>query len=162
MADAEKAIIAKAVRLLEALRENQAKTYAITEELIEVLAGRVGIGDKLKQLEKTFSALWEARYGSPYVWQYVKDRPQLKRLLTKLELAGIERRMANYIRDDDQFLVKARHGFGLFVSQVNRYADAGGETDLQLEVEAPLDCKHTPRCGTDQEHTRRRMSDLRV
>lgn len=161
MADPEKAILKKCEKLLERLRELQAQTYAITEELLEVTGGRVTISDKLKQLEAMFSTCWQARYGSPYVWQYVKDRPQLKRLLGKLELTAIEQRMVNYLRDDDPFLGRARHGFGLFVSQINRYApENGGDVDLQLEAPV-VDCRHTPTCSSDQEHTRKRMADMR-
>lgn len=161
MADPEKAILKKCEKLLERLRELQAQTYAITEELLEVTGGRVTISDKLKQLEATFSTLWQARYGSPYVWHYVKDRPQLKRLLSKLELQAIATRMGNYMRCDDPFLVKARHGFGLFVNQINRYAD-DREYGLDLALEAPVvDCRHVPECKSDQEHTRKRMADMR-
>lgn len=160
MADPEKAILKKCEKLLERLRELQAQTYAITEELLEVTGGRVTISDKLKQLEATFSTAWQARYGSPYVWQYVKDRPQLKRLLGKLELSAIALRMGAYLRDADPFLLKARHGFGLFVSQINRYAEDLA-ADLQLEAPA-TDCRHTPPCHSDQEHTRKRSADLRA
>lgn len=157
MADNEKA---RLVKLLEALREHQAKTYAITEELLELANGGQGVGDKLKQLEATFELLWSARYpGGRYLWAYVKDRPLEKQLLAAMPLAEIERRAGDYIRDDDPYLVKQRHPFALFRSQVNRYATVGDMLELGLPA---IDCKHAPRCASDQEHTRKRMSELRV
>lgn len=161
MADADKKVIEKCRKLFEALRENQARGYAIAEEMGALLNGAEGIGDKLKRLEGSFSTLWQGRYGSAYVWAYVKDRPQMKRLIAHMDEADIEGRMCNYIRDADAYLVKARHSFGLFVSQINRYASAGQATTQDFDLEAPSDCKHAPICRSEQEHTRRRAEELR-
>lgn len=157
----EKKQLEKARKLYDALRENQAKGYALLDELGAVLAGDVSIGDKLKLIEVHFAALWEGRYSGKYLWAYVKDKPQAKRLLASMAVEEIQSRMNAYIRDDDQYLTRARHPFGLFVSQVNRYAGVGQATTQDFDLEAPADCGHTPRCKSDQEHTRRRAEDLR-
>lgn len=162
MADAEKKTLEKCRKLFEALRETQAKSYAITEELGALLNGAEGIGDKLKRLESFFSSLWVERYsGKGYVWAYVKDRPQLKRLIAHMDEADITDRMSNYIRDNDAYIVKARHSFGLFVSQINRYASAGQATTQDFDLEAPSDCRHVPLCKSEQQHTRRNAQELR-
>lgn len=150
----------KLERLVAELRDLQAKTYAITEEIQTVLGGGVGIAEKLKQLEQTFSTLWRARYGSSYIWNYGKDRAQSKRLLGTLATIDIEKRMVVYLKDTDDFYVRSRHPFGLFVSSVNRHAEVNADAG-ELTLEAPPDCKHRPPCGTDQEHTRRRMEDMK-
>lgn len=165
MAEIEKKALdkLKLQRLYETLRELQAKSYEVTEEIGRVLNGEAGIGDILRGLEQALSATWAARHRTPYVWQYVKDRPNMKRLLKLLGGPdAIKARWLNYVRDDDPYLVKARHPFALFMSNVNRYADAGDTSELQLDADAPADCKHSPRCQSDQEHTRRRMADMRV
>lgn len=160
MADVEKATIKKLGTLFQALREQQARGYELLEEIGKVLDGGPGIGDTMKRLEHTLSQIWAARYGSPYLWNYKQDRPQIKRLLRTLSPEDIGTRWATYVRDGDAFYVRARHGFGLFSSQVNRFA---GEPvrELELEADAPADCKHTPRCQSDQEHTRRKSNEMR-
>jgi hypothetical protein len=162
MADAEKKTLEKLKRLYDTLRELQAKSSDVTEEIGRLLNGEAGIGDGLKGLEQALSATWAARHKTPYIWQYVKDRPNLKRLWKLLGgPAPITARWLNYVRDDDPYLVKARHPFALFVANVNRYADSGESSELEL-VEAPADCRHTPPCHSDQEHTRKRSAELRA
>lgn len=161
MADAEKKTLDKLRKLHTALRDLQVKADDITDEIGKLLNGEVGIGDKLKGLERDLSEIWAARYGSAYIWQYVRDRPAMKRLLKTLHEDQILGRWATYLKANDDFYVKARHGFGLFASQVNRFAPLEGEgVELEL-VEAPADCKHFPRCLSDQDHTRRRSQEIR-
>lgn len=164
MAEPEKKIIDKCKRLYETLRETQAKSYAIVDELGALLHGGAGIGEKLKRCEAAWERAWESRYpNGRYVWMFTKDRPQMKRLLGSLDEADLEQRMIAYVRDDDPYLVRARHSFGLFVSQVNRYATAGhASTQDDLLFEPPADCRHTPRCKSEQDHTRQRAADLRA
>ena len=163
MADTDKQTLRKIEKLLDLLRELRQKESEIVEEVGRLAGGEEGIGVKLKRLERWFDAVWTERYapGSPkaaYVWQYAKDVPLLKRLLRSLDVDTIEARMSAYLRDDDPFYRKQRHPFGLFSSNVNRYADAAAHSDLTLEP--PADCKHTPACRSDQEHTRRRANEM--
>lgn len=152
---------ARLKKLYEAALEHHSKTGEILEEIGKALNGGKGIGDTMKELERDLSEIWAARYGAPYVWQYVKDRPAIKRLLKNLSVDEIKTRWANYLKASDKYYVDARHGFGLFSAQVNRFASIGHAGELELDVAAPADCKHAPRCKTDQEHTRRRSADLR-
>jgi hypothetical protein len=160
MADADKKTLEKLRKLHTALRDLQVKADDITEEIGKLLNGEEGIGEKLKGLERDLSEIWAARYGSAYVWQYVRDRPAMKRLLKNLHDDQIVGRWATYLKDNDPFYVKSRHGFGLFASQVNRFTSPDTPQELEL-LEAPADCKHIPRCLSDQDHTRRRAQENR-
>jgi len=158
MADAHKATLDKLAKLFEVLREHQAKTYELTEEIQRLLAGEEGIGEKLKRLETFFSQRWQARYRTPYVWAFARDVPQLKRLLKMLPIAEIELRIARYLFNDDPYYVKVKHNFGIFVSSINEHA-----ADALPIVDAGhvRDCKHVPACTSDQEHTKKRSAEMR-
>jgi len=140
MADEAKAATLKKLVALQAkLTELGEQQMAVVDEMGKLLAGGPGIGAILKQLEAHFSTCWRVRYGSDYAFNFAKDVPQLKRLIRILGVEELERRMLNYCRNADGYLVKARHPFGLFVSRVNDYADvaqAGGELELELLDEA--------------------------
>ena len=154
----------KLIKLFTALREIREKETLILEEIDNVLGGGVGVGELLKRLERHYSELWTVRYRSPYTWRYPVDRPNLKRLIKLLGVEEIERRMIVYVKDGDPYLVKARHPFGLFVSNVNTYAAAPVDDFTLAGGAAPTvaDCKHAPACRDDQEHTRRKMAELRA
>lgn len=147
--------------LYEALRETQAKQYEITEEIGRVLNGEKGIGDIMKALRVDLSTIWEVRYHSPYVWQ-AKDSTPVKKLLKDLQSDEIKARWQTYVKNNETYYVQARHGFALFASQINRFAGLSEPVGFELEVDAPADCKHSPRCKTDQAHTRKRSAELRA
>lgn len=164
MADADKTRLARIGKLVEVLRDLQAKTYEVTEEMQRLLAGEAGIGDRLKQVETAWRAAWSSRYHGDYVFTFAKDRPQIKRLLKTFTAEDLQVRMLNYIRNDDRYFVERRHPFGLFVSTINQHAPAG-DPDFGLEAAdefRPIGCKHEPPCRNDQQHTQKRMSELRA
>jgi hypothetical protein len=142
------------------------KLRAVLDEFDEVLGGGAGIGTMLKNVQRQFDEAWCARYAhgqtNRYVWRHAQDVPQIKRLLKALGYDELCDRALRYIESEDPFLLRARHPFGLFVSGINSYAGAGTSPDLTLEGEPPPDCRHTPRCRTDQEHTKKRATDLRA
>ena len=152
-----KGLLAKAFAL-------HAQQHDILREVDALIGGGVGIGQMLKQAEHGFEDAWQSRYvGQRYVWAFVRDVPQLKRLLKAMSVEEIARRAAIFIRNDDGFFVRNRHSFGVFVSSINQHTDAAlapaGEIDLEA-LPVP-DCKHTPLCRTDTEHTRRRSAEMR-
>ena len=159
--DAVTKCVIRARVLVEQLRALQAQTYEVTEEVLKILAGDVAMGDQLKEFEAHFSVLWEGRYGSAFAWQYTKDRPHTKRLIKLLGLDELKVRARVYLRDEDPFYTKCRHGFGLFVTNVNRFAAPPHVADLELAAPPVADCAHQPACRSDQEHTKRTMTDLR-
>ncbi len=119
----------------------RAKEDAILHEIDALLGGQPGIGAILKHAEEHFSALWSTRYPpGPYVFAYLKERPTLKQRIRQLGIEEVEGRMVDYLqRHTDEFLVKARHPFGLFLSTINRY-------DALASPAARWECSHTPRC----------------
>jgi hypothetical protein len=152
----------KVRKLLEALKERYDQSGEIIAEIETLLGGGVGIGEKLKAAYAKWIELHAVRYPGKYVFVFAKDAPQMKRLIAALGLEELLERIANYIRDSDPYLTKARHPFGLFVSGVNRYVSEGKTAeDLELEAEGVPDCKHDPPCKTDVEHTRRKVQDMR-
>jgi len=157
----DKALREKLAKLVASLREHQAKCYEITEEIDHLLGGGVGVGELLRRLELHWGQVWCGRYqlggtlmkGGGYVWNYAKDRPQMKRLLRMLEVEEIERRMNRYLQNNDAFFTKGRHSFGMFVATVNQHAAPADA------LEAPPGCLHHPPCRDDVEHTKRRQRE---
>lgn len=152
-------------KLVQQLREVQAKEYAITEEIQRILGGGARQADLLKAAERTFDTLWGARYAGGatgrYVWAYMKDRPQMVRLIKMLGLEEVEARMRRYLASHDPFFAKGRHSFGLFVSTINQHArEAAPADDFELDAGTVVDCHHQPVCTSDAEHTRRRREEL--
>lgn len=136
MADAEKQKLAYIDKLVAKLREKQAETHEITEEIQSVLSGNVALGTTLKELEAGWQTAWGARYGNTaYAWNYAKDRAQMKRLFKLLGRDELGRRIVTYIQNNDPFFTKGKHSFGLFVTTINQHATASQGDDLELEVE---------------------------
>lgn len=149
--------------LIAAFRAEHDKTTAILEELEILLTGGVGIAEKLKEAEGTYSELWAGRYRSAYVWNWAKDRAQTKRLIKLLGVEELKARMARYLQNTDQFFTSRRHPYGLFVATIVQHARANDEEmPGDLALESPVaDCKHMPPCASDREHTKRRAADMR-
>jgi len=157
--------VATVAKLLEKAKELQEHQAAILEEIDAILGGRAGTAAKLKAIEKGFDERWCNRYAKGqsgvYVWNYVRDRPHMKALLRKMDVDELLTRADRYLRSEDGFHVKNRHSFGLFVSSINHWAESApgnGELDLEGGV---ADCQHEPACRSEQEHTRRKMAEMR-
>lgn len=152
------------IKLLSAQRELLDKFTAIQEEIDAIVAGRAGIGQQLKAAEAAFDQVWCARYApgqtGAYVWSFQKDRAHLKRLIRQIGLEELKVRALNYLANEDPFYARARHSFGMFVSSINAHASESTEAPaFELGAPGPSDCRHTPRCKDDAEHTRRRRLD---
>lgn len=153
----------KIVPLIEVARDLHEKLAAIIQEVDDILDGKASIGAKMKEVESAWRTAWSSRYQGEYVFDYAKDRPHMKRLLTKGRFtpADLQARMVGYITDSEKFYVERKHPFGLFVSSVNRWAPVNG-THRDEEEAKPVGCQHTPPCRSDQEHTRRRHAEMRA
>ena len=151
-------------KLLVAIAERQEQIGELLDEVNTLLGGGVGVAQRLKQAYAKWSELHALRYAGAYLFAFVKDAPNMKRLLKQFGPDDLFVRMAAYIRDDEAYLVRARHPFGLFVVHVNRYAGLAPESEalrLTPDEDRPADCRHVPPCATDQEHTKRRSSEMR-
>src|SRR5437667_12718057 len=93
---------------LAAIHERHTQIAALLEEVETVLGGGLAMSELLKWGERTFSELHGARYPGKYVWQYAKDRPQLKRLILALGTEELGQRMQRYLHNDDECFRQGR------------------------------------------------------
>lgn len=72
---------------------------------------------------RAFDEAWKTRYGEPYTFFGAKDGEHVKWILSALhhDMGQATKVIANYIADDDEFLIKQRHSLGLLKSQFNRF-----------------------------------------
>lgn len=150
----------KLVALVSAGRELMAKATDIFQEIDTLCDGGATIGDQLKAFQRTWQTAWGARYGGTYLFTFSKDVPAMKRLLKAVRSDDLHARVVTYLSDNDPFYAKARHSFHLFAMNPNRWAKDLG--DLPETLLPPVGCTHTPACRSDQEHTRRRQSEMRA
>ncbi len=118
---------------------------------LDVLTKAYGptVNSQVTRLFETWSTLWRGRYRDRYVFSGAKDGGQFKRLLKILDVDDIEQRLRRYINTDENFLVQNRHALNLFFPRLNAYCGFAASPEF-----AVIGCTHTPRCGTEVEHTR--------
>lgn len=117
----DKHLLEKLAKLTAALEENAARERALLDEMRDLLAGRRGIGEALKSLYAAWGELWQARYGTTYVFSFPKDATLMKRLVVALGEEEVQRRMAVYLTKQDEFYVRAQHSFAIFHGTVNQH-----------------------------------------
>lgn len=163
MADDAKARLDKIGKLVVVFGDLHEKQQAVIDEIVELAGGGAGIGAKLKEFQAAWQEAWNMRYQGTYAWAWVKDVPQQKRLLKAFTLEDLRGRIGRFIRDEDQFLVRNRHAFGLFVSGVNKFTEERpvGGMGLLAGGERPIGCSHTPACPSDTACTKKRMAAAR-
>lgn len=153
----------KLAKCLTVARDLTGKFEQLIDEMDALLGGKAGIGETLRQMEAAFDAAWSTRYSAGesgrYVWSYVKDRAQMKRLIREVGIEDLPRRFIAYISDEDKFLTAQRHPFGLLTHNVNKYARSTGHA-FELASEA-TGCTHTPKCSSEQACTKRGMREMR-
>lgn len=164
MADLPAKTVETIKKLLDVMVEEHGKTGELIEEIQRLLSGQPGIGATLKRLETAFDLAWGARYAKgvagKYVWRYVQDRPHLKRLIKSVGVEELEARFLRYLQSDEDFFTRSRHPFSLFVSSVNQWASAASAAP-GFDLEPVPDCRHTPRCTSDAQHTKRKNAEMR-
>lgn len=149
----------KLITLVTTGRDLLEKAEAILQEIDTICAGGASVGEQLKALQQAWNTTWSAGHnGDVYLFTFAKDVPAMKRLLKAFALEDLQARMVAYMKDDDPFYVRARHPFGVFAMNVNRW------TTTQASVLAlpPVGCAHTPACRSDQEHTQKRQREMRA
>lgn len=126
-------------------------------------------GQIAKDLLDRFCLKWKERHrGEAYIvgGEGAKLIGMLKRLLTgktPLEPAEIDRRMGVYFASRDPFIVNAKYPLEMFVKGINKYSGARAIDDASfLTAPPPGDCRHSPRCRTDVEHTEKRRREMRA
>lgn len=157
--------LAKVAALIEVQDDLLSKLADVRDEIAELLAGRAGIGEHMRDFERHFDALWSAKYAGgrsgAYAWAHTKDKPHVKRLVKQLGCEELKARAVAYFKSTDPFYVNARHTFSVFVASINTHAGLSRERH-DFDLSAPVDCRHVPPCRTDVEHTQRKMADTMV
>lgn len=152
----------KFVKLLEAAKEKHTQIGALLDEVDALLGGKAGVGSEMKQLETAYDAFWCERYApgshGQYVWNHKRDKPQMKRLIKLLGIAEVIERASRFLGNDENFYLRTRHNFGVFVQSINSHA---GESKGS-RVDPVPGCMHVPACTSDQQHTKRRNQDMRA
>jgi hypothetical protein len=159
MADTDNEFRKKLAAKFRELRTHQAKEYELTEGIIAMLEGNPTVGDTVRRLMLVWSSKWEVAYKDRYRYIGPMEVNGFKKLLKTTDPDEIERRMAVYLRRSDLFYQKARHGLSVFFKSFNEFG--AGQADAKLEAPV-VGCQHRPPCGTDQEHTKRRMAEMRT
>ncbi len=131
--DKDKAMIEKVTKLIAAQQDCFEKLTVIQSELQSILGGGVALGQRIKDIQHTFGDEWAKRYGQPYVWNYAKDVPNIKRLLRTLPADEIQKRVLVYLRNNEPFYTTNRHAFGLFVTSINTHTPASVKEDFAVE-----------------------------
>ena len=157
VADADKLTLRKLTALVEKLREVQAQTYDIAEEMQRLLSGDPGIGARMQQVMASWQTAWDSRYHAKYVWNGTVDPRHIKRLLKSFTPSDLQIRILHYIKSEDPFCAARRHPFALFVATVNQHAPV-----TAFDLAPSADCRPTPRCRTDEEHTVKRGAEMRA
>ena len=151
--------MARAGAIVEAIRVHQAQVYELTEELRVLLSGGASVAEQVQAYKKRWSEVREAvGYGFAYGFNDRVDVPHIRKFLKLFGLENLQDMMDRYHRDRDEFLLRAKHPHGLFVSGINRY----GSREADVYKAPIINCTHSPRCGSDQEHTRRMVEDMAV
>lgn len=157
---AAEATLKRLLPLMAKLDELDGQASEVRAEIGKLLRGEPTVGDRLREVEATWDEQWSRRYKTPYMWRWTIDRPATKRLLKQLGPDELKSRMLAYLGNEDAFFRKARHSYGMFVSTINQHVSQSDGDELVLEA-GVADCRHTPPCRNDGEHSARTLEDLR-
>lgn len=149
----------KLAKLIPFMREEWEKLGAMLDEFDALTGGKAAIADRLKEVETGWAELWSSIHKEPWVWpDYARSRGQIKTLFRKgLSVRQILSRASVYITGDNEYYLRRKHPWDLFVATINEHVRAGGDGDL---AERPSGCKHDPPCKDQFEHTKKRQADL--
>jgi hypothetical protein len=145
------------LKIIALLKTRHEEDGALIDELERLAGGDLGIGEILKLLYEHWDVLWSQEHGGHYVFKFTEDTPNMKRLFRQLGLEELKARMANYLKDRGEWVMKHKHPFSAFVKTNNSYASAKSAAGDEAVV-PPVDCKHKPPCRSDQEHTRKKLA----
>ena len=163
---ATKRQIERATKLVTEIEKLDLQRGELMAELGKVLHGEQAMGDLLTIAYVAYIDSWQRRYKAPYSFSFMKDAPQMKRLIKALGIEELTARMDRFVRNGDPFFLKARHGFNVFVSTVNQHTVASdgdlGDLSIDSEEPAPSDCRHTPRCATQAACTKVTIAEQRA
>jgi hypothetical protein len=143
-------------RLIANIKDSLEKAETAVAELQALTAG----DNPTYQTMKHWQAKYSFQYGIKYEFSKV-DTGNLKRLALKYGAADMQARIDRYLADADDFLIRQRHPLSIFLTRINTYAPQTSTAAFDMAA-IPVDCRHSPRCRTDQEHTRKKTAELRA
>lgn len=140
-------------------------TIAKLHEQIVALKRRAEGVNPVRDALAFYDATWMARYTAPldvhYEFNRTVDPATMKRWMKHLDLEALKGRITRYFADNDEFLVRHKHPFNFFIKNFNVYSTSAVPSSRSSAPQEVADCAHVPRCGSDVQHTTRRMDDLR-
>lgn len=145
--------------VLERISRARAMLQEALEQLDDAEAlveAKPTLGKQAQVLVGSFCSAWHARYRTAYVVANEGQAIQnAKKVLRAVPLAEIQARIDRYLDSRDAYLVQAKHPLGLFLSDVNRWAQVG------LAFGGVIGCEHLPACESEAECTKRRLAVMR-
>jgi len=141
-------------------------TIAKLHEQVLALKRRAEGVNPIGEILKFFDETWMARYTAPldthYEFNRSVDPATVKRWLKSMDVATLKNRITRYFADRDDFLVRHKHPFHMFIKTINTYAAAAHVVDPSADEQVVHGCEHTPRCTSDADHTTRLRHELRT
>lgn len=144
------AMVKKFGPLLREARETVARAHDQLLAIEQLIAGT----DPVREISDFWMGQWVAKYRVDYQWSYAKDRANIKRLHKTLGLTDLKARIVAYLSSEEDFHVRNKHPFGVFVATVNSW---GGRLKPR-----PVGCLHDEACPDDVVCTRKRMAEARA
>jgi hypothetical protein len=147
---------AKTLELLGKLDAHQAKGAELLAELRALIEAEPTIGQNAKRILDYFVEHWKRKFpGEQYVVNGAKDMASLKRILKTLPVEEVAARVRSYFRQTERFIVEGKYSLPIFCASINKLTTGNPSTYV-------VGCIHTPRCGSEQEHTRKQLDEVRA
>jgi hypothetical protein len=155
-------------QLLDQLDTMLATAAKLADQIIAMKRKVEGV-NPVREVLAFYDELWVSRYSAGakppvrYEFNRTIDPATVKRWLKTMDVLVLKGRITRYFADRDAFLVRHKHPFNLFIKNFNTYAPPANQGASVASSPEPVpQCSHVPPCGTDAEHTRRRMEDMRA
>lgn len=129
--------------------------------------GENPVGDVMKFFDEKWMSLYTHGMAPAVHYEFNRkvDPAQIKRLVNQVGSATeMKARLTRYFADNDLFLRKNRHPLNLFISRLNTYAPQGKTVAEEFDMvpATPSDCRHSPLCRDDVQHTMRKQREMRA
>lgn len=128
------------VKLLDALLEVREKEDQILAEISTLLNDGEGVGAKLRRVKAAWCAIWSERHKEQCSFDHVKHTPWLKKKLAEYPEEQIIAKIQSYVTNDEAYYVRARHPFGMFMTNFNTWrglpVDTAADDSAALKLRA--------------------------
>ncbi len=90
-------------------------------EIRALMGGEATIGERLKRVKGTICAAWSEAYKERCDFDHVKHTGWLKKKMTEHGDDVVIAKYHSYLANGETFYVKARHPFGMFMTNFNTW-----------------------------------------